>query len=97
MRASNCFRRSRSDQCLKSTPEQPAAAEGAIDGSTRQQWTDFLLVTVAVGGFNFIYELYMIGIAGKCEIVFGHQGLRIFSQALVLNCVLCSVFAVVAR
>ncbi len=74
--------------------EQAKSAPSSF--SSRQEWLDFALVTLLLAGYNFIYDLYMIGIAGKCELVFGSQGLRVFSEAMVLNCVLCSIFSVYA-
>lgn len=73
-----------------------ASSEAAAPSLTSSEWKNFALVTLMLAGFNFLYDLYMIGVAGKCELVFGSQGLRIFSQAMVMNCVLCSVFSIFA-
>lgn len=79
---------------LRAELAQPKRTEAGPSPSV--DWSDFALVTLMLAGFNFLYDLYMIGIAGKCELVFAAQGLRIFSQMMVINCVLCSVFSVVA-
>ena len=73
-----------------------SGSEDAATSLTSSEWMNFALVTLMLAGFNFLYDLYMIGVAGKCELVFGSQGLRIFSQAMVMNCLLCSVFSIFA-
>jgi predicted MFS family arabinose efflux permease len=59
-------------------------------------WSLFVLCTLAVAGFFFFYELFMVATAAKCRIVYGDEGLRLFSEAMIVNTVLCTGLAVVA-
>jgi hypothetical protein len=56
----------------------------------------FVLCTLTVAGFFFFYELFMVSTAAKCRIAYGEAGLRLFSEAMVINTMLCTGLAVVA-
>lgn len=62
----------------------------------RSDWELLCLAVLIIGSFDFIYELVLVGIAAKCKLVFGDQGLEVFSQAMVINTVLCTAFSVSA-
>ena len=55
-----------------------ASSEAAAPSLASSEWMNFALVTLILAGFNFLYDLYMIGIAGKCELVFGCPGAQDF-------------------
>ncbi len=59
-------------------------------------WSLFTLCTLAVAGFFFFFELFMVATAAKCRIAYGDEGLRLFSEAMIINTVLCTGLAVVA-
>ncbi len=46
--------------------------------------------------WNFYYELLLSGMAARLEITHPGQGLRFFSGTMVMNTVLCTIFAVAA-
>lgn len=56
----------------------------------------FLHCSVLFGLFTLMYEIVMIGVASKAKIIFGNEGLRIFSEYMVINTVLCTIFSVPA-
>lgn len=56
----------------------------------------FLLCSVVIALFVLIYEIMMIGVAAKSKLQFGENGLKIFSQFMIINTVLCALFAVPA-
>ena len=45
-------------------------------------------------GFSFLYELFLAGGAGRLEVLHPGEGLRRFSLMMILNTLLCAVFAV---
>jgi len=53
-----------------------------------------VLVAVCIGGFTFLYELFMTGTAASFRLRFGEDGLRLFSTAMVVNTVLCTLLGV---
>ena len=56
----------------------------------------FWLTSAMLFGSSMIYELFLSGAAGQYRAIYGEQGVRIFSQGMVINTILCSLFAVVA-
>jgi len=75
----------------EATPKENPTAQ-VTDRQKRLLWLATLLIT----GFSFIYELYMTGSAALFRMHFGAAGLRVFSIAMVVNTVLCTIFAVIA-
>jgi hypothetical protein len=59
-------------------------------------WRLFVLCALILGGFMFMYELFMVGAAARCKLLFGASGLRLFATLMVVNTLLCSFFAVLA-
>jgi hypothetical protein len=47
-------------------------------------------------GWNFMYELFMSGVAGRLKVLYPMEGLRIFSSMMVINTIICAALAVIA-
>jgi predicted MFS family arabinose efflux permease len=75
-----------------------ARAAQAIDNASakNRSWSLFVMTSLVIAGFSFLYEIYITSTSARCQIFFGPQGLKIFSKIMVINCVLCTVMAVVA-
>jgi MFS family permease len=73
-----------------------AAASKAGPGAPRGSWVVFVLATLTVAGFYFFYDLFMVATSARCQVLFGDEGLRLFSEAMVINTVLCTLFVVLA-
>lgn len=58
-------------------------------------WRVFVLLACVIGGFNFLYEVYMVSTSALCKVDFGDDGLRIFSSIMLVNTILCAIFSVV--
>jgi MFS family permease len=56
----------------------------------------FLMCSLVIALFSLIYEMLMIGVAAKSKIIFEEDGLKLYSQFMIINTVLCTVFAVPA-
>lgn len=56
----------------------------------------FLHCALLIGLYALIYEVLMIGVAAKTKLIFGDEGLKIFSQYMIVNVILCTLFAVPA-
>jgi hypothetical protein len=56
----------------------------------------FIAVTLTVAGFSGLLDLFAISAAASCRLRFGAEGLRVFSEAMIVNVVLCTAFAVLA-
>jgi MFS family permease len=76
----------------KHDPAKKAERKSHPGGS----WFVFVFCTLTVAGFFFFYDLFMVSISAKCQDVFGAEGLRLFSEAMVVNTVLCTLFVVLA-
>jgi MFS family permease len=76
-------------------PKAAKAAEGAsaTDGGTH---FDFYRGALIVAMFSVLYELWAAASAAECKVIFGGEGLAIFSELMVVNTVLCALFSVVA-
>lgn len=70
------------------------AAQMAQGLAKKKDWFLFVMTSVVIGGFSFLYELYIASTSARCEILFGSQGLKVFSKIMVINCVICTVMAV---
>jgi MFS family permease len=66
------------------------------DSSPSSEWRLFLSLCSLLCIFGFIYELFMVGISAKLRIIFGAEGLRIFSAILAANTILCTLLSVPA-
>jgi MFS family permease len=59
-------------------------------------WNPIARMALVLGGFNFLYELFALSLAATCKINFGADGLKYFSMAMMINTILCTIFAVPA-
>lgn len=60
-------------------------------------WLTFGVCALLMGGYSFLYDFFTVGAAGRCKLAFGEQqGISIFSQLMIVNTVLCAMFAVFA-
>lgn len=50
--------------------------------------------TLLLAGWNFMYEFFITGVAGRIKVIYPETGLRIFSTLMVLNTILCAALAV---
>jgi predicted MFS family arabinose efflux permease len=76
-----------------------APSLGAVPGANGERpagWWPFIGCTLIITSWNFMYELFMAGVAGRLKLVYPDEGLRIFSGLMVVNTVLCAGLAVVA-
>lgn len=76
--------------------QQQTSSTPSEEKPTAVSWNMFFLCAVIVAGYSFLYELYFVGAAAKYKLLFGDEALRIFSVIMLINTVLCSIFAVVA-
>jgi predicted MFS family arabinose efflux permease len=60
----------------------------------QRSWRVFIVYGVFVAGYSFLYDLFMIGAAGRLEVVFPEQGLRLFSLVMVANTIVCTLLSV---
>lgn len=87
---------------MKLVPRRPVSSapspqdNGVDHADPGGTWADFVLCAAAVAGFVFLFEMFMVGASARCAVVFGDDGLRIFSLIMVLNTVLCTLLSVVA-
>lgn len=70
--------------------------KGSAPGASRAQWNLFFLCAFTMAAFNFLVELFMVGTAADCRVTFGADGLRRFSQCMLINTALCTLLAVPA-
>lgn len=69
--------------------------------STPTQWQPgqlktLVLATLMVAAMGCLYELYLVGAAAKFKLLYGAQGLVLFSQVMLMNTLLCAFLAVAA-
>jgi MFS family permease len=81
---------------LKWLPGGMRAAEVPEDSAepTQRSWRVFIVYGLFVAGYSFLYDLFMIGTAGRLEVVFPQQGLRLFSLVMVANTIVCTLLSV---
>jgi predicted MFS family arabinose efflux permease len=81
---------------LKWLPGGVRAAETREDSTERAQrsWRVFIIYGIFVAGYSFLYDLFMIGAAGRLELAFPEQGLRLFSLVMVVNTIVCTLLSV---
>lgn len=79
-----------------SAPLAQARESKAGSHSRMQTWAPFVGCAFILMGWNFMYEFFMVGVAGRLKLLEPEQGLRIFSLIMVLNTVLCAALSVVA-
>jgi MFS family permease len=71
-------------------------AQGAPIKGRGDAWWPFVGCTLVLFGWNFMYEFFMSGVAGRLKLVYPTEGLRIFSALMVVNTILCAGLAVAA-
>jgi predicted MFS family arabinose efflux permease len=71
-----------------------AATHGDNAGRAQHSWRVFIIYGIFVAGYSFLYDLFMIGAAGRLELVFPDEGLRLFSLVMVVNTVVCTLLSV---
>lgn len=54
----------------------------------------FFQCVLIIATFSFLYEIYLVSAAAKCKLLFGDQGLTVYSQMMIINTVLCAAFSV---
>jgi MFS family permease len=82
---------------LKWLPEHKPAVVQVVanqEGQESASWSTFILCTLIVAGGSLIYDFFVTGAAAKYRIVFGTEGVRIFSLSMVINTVFCALLAV---
>lgn len=81
---------------LKWLPGGVRAPQVRADSAEREQrsWRVFIVYGIFVAGYSFLYDLFMIGAAGRLEVVFPQQGLRLFSLVMVVNTIICTLLSV---
>lgn len=81
---------------LKWLPGGTRAVEthGESAERTQRSWRVFIVYGIFVAGYSFLYDLFMIGAAGRLEVVFPGQGLRLFSVVMVVNTIVCTLLSV---
>lgn len=57
-------------------------------------WNLLALCALTIGGYSFLYDIFMVSSAAKFKILFGDKGLSVFSTMMVVNTTLCALFAV---
>jgi len=74
----------------------PGAQQAIGNRGGWNAWWPFIGCTLLLTGWNFIYEFFMAGMAGKLKVFHPTEGLRIFSILMVVNTILCAALAVTA-
>lgn len=77
-------------------PFESARAKGEAAFPARASWGLFGLCAFVAFGFSFLYDLYIVSASAQFRDRFGEDGLKLFSQVMVANTVLCTAFSVVA-
>lgn len=67
-----------------------------LNPSTSKDWSLFILIVLVVAFEMFIYSMFMVAAPALCQLYYGDNGLKTFSSLMLINTVLCSVFAVYA-
>lgn len=76
---------------------KPGARQAAGDPfDDRGSWTSFLLCAILLAGSSFLYEVFMVGAAARSQLLFGSEGIAVFSRVMIINTVLCAGLSVVA-
>lgn len=82
-----------------SSDKHASSIDKGVDKGTDKRnraWWPFIGCTLLLTGWNFAYEFFITGVAGRLKVFYPEQGLRIFSMMMVLNTVLCALLAVKA-
>jgi MFS family permease len=75
--------------------DRPMPAPWAPPEAALPKAGSLLLGTVLVSAaFSFLYQLFMVGAAARFKLELGNDGLRLYSQSMVINTVLCTLLAV---
>ena len=79
--------------------KKPAAPAGSLATTSKWSWVwPFMGITLVLTGYNFLYDLFMVGGAARSKVLFGDAGVSFFSQMMLVNVVVCALMAIpVAR
>jgi MFS family permease len=76
--------------------DPPTGVQLAPEETTRSGKRAFYQCALIIASFAFLFELYSVGAAARCKILFGGEGLAVFSKLMVINTIFCAAFSVVA-
>ena len=80
---------------LKSVPAEPSTSIAEAQTSTANL-SRLIALAVAMGGYMFLYEIFIVSSAATARIYFGEAGVRIFSVMTLVNTVACTACAIAA-
>ncbi|MGE0616788.1 MAG: MFS transporter [Bacteriovoracia bacterium] len=80
----------------KLLPQVSTAQRPTTEGGRPGTYGRFLVCTAITAVFIFLYELYMTAAAAQCRILFGAEGLSVFSQMMVINTIFCASLSLFA-
>jgi predicted membrane channel-forming protein YqfA (hemolysin III family) len=78
------------------SPDLDTMAQPLGDSTKTKSRRDFYHCALVIASFSFLYDLYEVGGAARCKIIFGQEGLAVFSEVMVINTALCAALSVVA-
>jgi hypothetical protein len=74
----------------------PAGPAGPSARRSARGWLPLIGCTLLMTGWNFAYEFFMSGVAGRVKLLYPDEGLRLFALMMMLNTVICAALAVKA-
>jgi hypothetical protein len=81
---------------VRAPEPQAHTSEAPVKSGALRAKFDFYRCALVIASFSFLYDLYEVGAAARCKILFGSDGLAVFSEIMVVNTVLCAALSVVA-
>jgi MFS family permease len=83
----------------KLLPRPPAPSHDAFappPASTPKARLDFYQCALIIASFSFLYDFFEVGAAARCKVLFGAEGLAVYSELMIINTVLCAGLSVLA-
>ncbi len=83
------------DAALEATERkgQPRPGQGDADLGS---WRLFIMNATAIAAYTFVVEMVFTGTAARCRLLFGEEGLAVFSKMMLINVTLCATLAIPA-
>ncbi len=81
---------------IKNNPHQDELHATTHPHYLSQNMKTFLAFAFVTGGFSCMYELFIVAVSANSKIYFGEMGVKIFSQTMLINTVICAIVAVPA-
>lgn len=81
---------------IKKNPHQDELHATTHPHHLTQNMKTFLAFAFVTGGFSCLYELFIVSVSANSKIYFGELGVKIYSQSMLINTVICALVAIPA-